>query len=225
MHARPRRATLRSLIAGLCAGVTALALAVGPAQAAPVDTRSSAQPVQPAEHQNHAAGPTASYAISTPVNISASCTGQNAETIQAVDPAVNAVYDTWIGCKGIGFAGSLDGGSTFGTAVMLPGSVGQKGGRSWDPAITVAPDGTVYVAFMVSRSGLTYPVVDVSTDHGASFKTVSEVVPPGRQQLGRPGLHHRGSGRDAVPDLGLRAERGGGDVHLRPERQLRLRHR
>ncbi|MET8626214.1 sialidase family protein [Kitasatospora sp. NPDC004669] len=178
MYARPRRATLRSLIAGLCAGVTALALGVGPAQAAPVDTRGSAQPVQPTEHHDHAVGLTASYAISTPANISASCTGQNAETIQAVDPAVNAVYDTWIGCKGIGFAGSLDGGTTFGTAVTLPGSVGQKGSRSWDPAITVAPDGAVYVAFMVSRSGQTYPVVDVSTDHGASFKTVSEVVPP-----------------------------------------------
>ncbi|MFF2142996.1 hypothetical protein [Kitasatospora sp. NPDC058190] len=182
MHARRRRTTLlRSLIAGLCAAVTALALAAGPAQAAPVDTHG---PAQPAEQQNRSAGPTASYAISTPTNISAACTGQDAETIQAVDPTANAVYDTWMGCKGIGFAGSPDGGATFGAPVTLPGSVGQKGSRTWDPAITVAPDGTVYVAFMVSRSGLTYPVVDVSSDHGVSFKTVSAIVPPDANNWG-----------------------------------------
>ncbi|MGW2256235.1 hypothetical protein ACWCXH_39850 [Kitasatospora sp. NPDC001660] len=157
-----RRATLRSLTAGLCAGVTTLALATGPAQATQA----------------------AFYSTSTPTNISAPCAGQNAETIQAVDPTVNAVYDTWIGCKGIGFAASLDGGATFGAPATLPGSVGQNGSRTWDPAITVAPNGTVYAAFMVSRAGQTYPVIDVSTDHGATFKTVGQINPPDANNWG-----------------------------------------
>ncbi|RAG85950.1 hypothetical protein DN069_09245 [Streptacidiphilus pinicola] len=151
------RTALRTLIAGVCAGFAALALAAGPAQGAPR---------------------TSSYTVSPPVNLSASCAGQNAETIQAADPAANAVYDAWMGCKGIGFSGSLNGGAAFGTPLTLPGSVGQKGQRSWDPAVTVAPDGTVYVAFMVSRSGLSYPVIDVSTDHGASFRTAGAITPP-----------------------------------------------
>jgi hypothetical protein len=126
----------------------------------------------------HAAPRTASYSASPPVNISASCAGQDAETIQATDPAVDGVYDAWMGCKGIGFSASLNGGTSFGTPLTMPGSIGQKGSRSWDPAVTVAPDGTVYVAFMVSRAGQTYPTVDVSTDHGASFRTAGVITPP-----------------------------------------------
>ncbi|KJS61494.1 sialidase family protein [Streptomyces rubellomurinus] len=185
MHAP--RATLGSLITGLCAGATALALTVGPAQSAPVvGTGTAATPaVQPAAPQSgKAAGLTASYTVGTPANISSSCAGQNAETIQAVDPAANAVYDVWIGCKGIGFAGSLNGGATFGTPLTLPGSTGQNGARTWDPAITVAPNGTIYAAFMVTRAGETFPVVDASTDHGASFKTVGSITPPDANNWG-----------------------------------------
>ena len=119
-----------------------------------------------------------SYQVSTPVNISSACSSQNAETIQAVDPRVNAVYEEWIGCKGIGFARSGDGGKTWSAPFTLQGSSGQNGGRSWDPAVTVAPDGTVYAAFMVSRSGQSYPVVDASYDHGVTFKTVGAAIPP-----------------------------------------------
>ena len=128
----------------------------------------------------HATG----YHSSTPVNISSSCSAQNAETIQASDPAVNGVYDAWMGCKGIGFASSLDGGTTWSVPQTLIGSAGQKGGRSWDPAVAVAPDGTVYVSFMVSRSGLSYPVIDVSTDHGATFKTAGAITPPDPKNWG-----------------------------------------
>lgn len=162
-----RHAPLRPLIVGLCAGATALALLVAPAHAAPART-----------------GPAASYTVGTPTDLSTACSGQNAETIQAADPAANAVYDVWMGCKGIGFAGSPDGGATFSTPLTLPGSTGRNGSRSWDPAVTVAPNGTLYAAFMVTRSGLTYPVVDVSTDHGASFKTVGQIVPPDANNWG-----------------------------------------
>src|SRR5438067_13375617 len=47
-------------------------------------------------------------------NISGRCSGQNAEVEQAVDPTGGYVYETWIGCHGIGFARSADGGSRFG---------------------------------------------------------------------------------------------------------------
>ncbi|WP_370372779.1 sialidase family protein [Catenulispora sp. GP43] len=119
-----------------------------------------------------------SYQVSTPVDISASCSSQNAETIQAVDPKANAVYDEWMGCKGIGFSRSTDGVKTWSAPITLQGSSGQNGQRTWDPAVTVGPDGTVYAAFMVSRSGQSYPVVDASHDHGASFKTVGAAIPP-----------------------------------------------
>ncbi|AUG82062.1 hypothetical protein CFP65_7483 [Kitasatospora sp. MMS16-BH015] len=150
------RVRIRSLSVVFGAACAALGLWVGAAQAAPG----------------------AGYVVSTPTELSAACAGQNAETIQAVDPAVNGVYEAWIGCKGIGFARSLDGGGSFGAPVTLPGSVGQKGARSWDPAVTVAPDGKVYAAFMVSRAGQTYPVVDVSTDHGATFGVAGSITPP-----------------------------------------------
>ncbi|GAA1935616.1 sialidase family protein [Kitasatospora viridis] len=166
MHAP--RTTLRTTVAGLCAGAAALALCTLPAQAA--------APRSPAV--------AATYTTGTPSEVSAGCAGQNAETIQAADPAANAVYEVWMGCKGIGLAASTNGGNSFATPLTLPGSTGQKGSRTWDPAVTVAPDGTVYASFMTSRSGQSYPVVDVSTDHGASFRTAGVIVPPDQGNWG-----------------------------------------
>ena len=75
-----------------------------------------------------------------PVNdVSASCSGQNAEVEQAVDAKLGYVYETWMGCKGIAFARSTDGGDTFDTPITVPGSVGSNY-NSWDPAVAVAPD-------------------------------------------------------------------------------------
>ena len=83
------------------------------------------------------------------------------------------MYDLWIGCQGIGFARSTDGGLHFGPPMTAPGSRG----ASWDPAIAVAPDGTVYLAYMHEANGHMYPVVDASSDHGASFPQVSPLLP------------------------------------------------
>ncbi|MCC9311728.1 glycoside hydrolase [Kitasatospora sp. RB6PN24] len=181
-----------SLLAGFCAGIAALACTASPAQAAPAPTPVTAVAAPPsavAAPARAVAAPAgavavATYTTSTPTDISGSCAGQNAETIEATDPAANAVYQEWMGCKGIGVAVSLDGGATFGTPVTLPGSVGQKGARSWDPAITVAPNGTVYAAFMVSRAGQSHPVIDVSTDHGADFGTAGAITPPDSNNWG-----------------------------------------
>lgn len=108
------------------------------------------------------------------------CPGDNAEVEEAVDPTGTYVYAEWIGCRGIAFARSTDGGLHFGPAVRLRGS--QRG--SWDPAVAVAPNGTVYAAFMVARGGHTFPVVQASFDHGASFPQKTTLVGPRKHNWG-----------------------------------------
>jgi hypothetical protein len=105
--------------------------------------------------------------------VSAGCAGQNAEVEQAVDPARGYVYEEWMGCKDqIGVAVSADGGLTFGPPVVLADSAG-----AWDPSVAVAPDGTVYAAFMNSTLHHSFPVVEASFDHGRTFPQVSELEP------------------------------------------------
>jgi hypothetical protein len=102
-------------------------------------------------------------------DISAGCRGNSSEVEEAFAPP-GYVYADWIGCDGIGFARSADGGRHFDAAVTVAGSRGY----SWDPAITVAADGTVYAAFMHGGGGYMRPVVAVSHDHGATFTQVHQ---------------------------------------------------
>jgi hypothetical protein len=92
------------------------------------------------------------------------------------------VYAAWIclprgpigaGIMRIGFARSTDGGRTWGAPLDMPGS-----DQGWDPAVAVAPDGTLYVSFMTTRAGYMLPVVDVSRDDGATFPQSVAVRPP-----------------------------------------------
>src|SRR5690348_7462676 len=107
----------------------------------------------------------------------------NAEVVQAVDGRF--VYEVWIGCnRGIGFARSADGGRAFGPSRAVLGSH-RRGLHTWDPAIAVAPNGTVYVAYMVGPteessggSASMRPAVAVSHDHGRSFDRVSTLPVP-----------------------------------------------
>src|SRR5438045_5217372 len=128
-----------------------------------------------------AAGPT--YIIGPISGLSGSCSGQNAEVEQTVDPMLGYVYEEWMGCQGIAFARSIDGGSTFSDPISLPGSVGSNV-NSWDPALAVAPDGTVYAAFMLAKGGQWYPVVAASFDHGVTFPQVTSLVPPDAKNWG-----------------------------------------
>src|SRR5437763_15386140 len=105
------------------------------------------------------AGP--SYTIGPVTDISASCSSQNAEVEQAVDPKLGYVYEEWMGCKGMAFARSTDRGQTFEKPISVPGSVGSNY-NSWDPAVAVAPAGTVYAAFMLGHSSQWSPVVAAS---------------------------------------------------------------
>jgi BNR repeat-like domain len=107
----------------------------------------------------------------------------NAEVVQAVDGPY--VYEVWIGCgRNIGFARSVDGGKSFGPSRVVRGSH-RIGLHSWDPAIAVAPNGTVYVSYMVGPSERAFgsrrsmqPAVAVSHDHGRSFDRVSTLPVP-----------------------------------------------
>lgn len=123
------------------------------------------------------------YTVGVTANLTSRCAGQNAEVEQAVDPSLGYVYEEWMGCSGIAFARSVDGGTTFTNPVVVPGSVGSQL-NSWDPALAVAPDGTVYAAFMVAHASQWYPVVATSLDHGATFKYVTSLTPPDAKNWG-----------------------------------------
>jgi hypothetical protein len=86
-----------------------------------------------------------------------------------------------MGCKGIGFARSTNGGRSFDAPVELTQTPTLK---TWDPAVTVGPDGTVCAAFMRATATQSYPVVEASFDHGQSFKQVTTLVPPDKKNWG-----------------------------------------
>jgi hypothetical protein len=124
------------------------------------------------------------YTANTPVvDLTSRCSGQNAEVEQATDPANGYVFEEWMGCSGIAFARSTDGGKSFSTPVNVPGSVGSSY-NAWDPALAVGPDGTVYAAFMTGHSSQWYPVVAASFDHGKTFPQVTPLVPPDEKNWG-----------------------------------------
>ena len=123
------------------------------------------------------------FAVNSVTDISTSCAGQNAEVEQAVDQTRGYVYETWMGCAGIAFARSTDGGAHFDSPISVPGGVGSSY-NSWDPAIAVGPDGTVYASFMLGRGSQWYPVVAASFDHGVTFSQVSSLVPPDPKNWG-----------------------------------------
>jgi hypothetical protein len=128
-------------------------------------------------------GSGATYSVGPITDVSASCAGQNAEVEEAADPSLGYVYETWMGCRGIAFARSTDGGATFGTPISVPGSVGSNV-NAWDPAVAVGPDGTVYAAFMIAKSSQWYPVVATSFDHGQTFPQVTSLLPPDPKNWG-----------------------------------------
>ena len=121
-----------------------------------------------------ASGPSVGRAVL----VSRGCAGQNAEVETAIDPATSTLYEEWIGCGGIGFASSSNGGASFTPGFELP-----RSGFGWDPAIAVGPHGWVYAAFMVNRGVYTYPVVDISADHGRTW-TVHPLGSPRRNNWG-----------------------------------------
>jgi hypothetical protein len=126
----------------------------------------------------------ATYTQSPIVRVS-TCSGQNAEVEQAVDRTRGYVYEEWMGagCQNIAFARSLDGGKTFQAPISVPGATGSTY-NSWDPAVTVGSDGTVYAAYMLAKNSQWFPVVAASHDFGASFDQVAYLQPPDPKNWG-----------------------------------------
>jgi hypothetical protein len=87
-----------------------------------------------------AAGHTVS--VSPVTEVSGGCAGQNAE-VETATAAPDYVYDVWIGCRGIGFARSADGGLHFGTPMTVPGSRGtSRSPRCCPPSRATGATGT-----------------------------------------------------------------------------------
>jgi len=125
----------------------------------------------------HLAGqsaPSVSYSAGPIRAVSVGCPGTG-DISQAVDRARQYVYQEFEGCddgNGIGFARSANGGKSYTRPVALPGSDG-----GWDPWLAVAPDGVLYAAFMDTLGNRTYPVIDVSHDHGRTFRAEYSLRP------------------------------------------------
>jgi len=121
------------------------------------------------------------YHVGSIQEISPGCSG-SAEVEQAVDPTESKyVYEAWIGCGGIGFARSTNGGVSFSVPIAMPQS---QSSFSWDPTVAVGPDGTVYVGYMLWGSTQIFPVVAASFDHGVSFPQVTQLLPPDQNNWG-----------------------------------------
>ena len=122
-------------------------------------------------------GTAAGVRVGPITEISHGCGGQNAEVEQATWHRF--VYEAWIGCNGIGFVRSADGGRSWTAPVTMPGSA-----NGWDPAVAVAPEGVLYVSFMNSNSTYAYPVVDTSFDFGRTFRQQATLRPPDKNNWG-----------------------------------------
>jgi hypothetical protein len=183
----PRLAQQRGATAGPAPG-PAPAAAVGPAPAAAARTapraaakpapRSAARPAatsaaRPGSRSTARAAfrAAARPALLPTTMISRSCRGQSTSPQEAADSTGHHVYVVWEGCRGIGFARSASGGTGFRRPVRLPGSAG-----GFDPAVAVAPNGTVYAVFMKQTAHHQFPVVVASFDHGRSFPQLARLI-------------------------------------------------
>lgn len=85
------------------------------------------------------------YSVGPISDASIGCPGTG-DVAEAVDPSRRYLYVEFEGCDGddgVGSARSTDGGRLFSRPHALPGSHG-----GWDPSLAVAPNGTLYAAFM-----------------------------------------------------------------------------
>jgi hypothetical protein len=114
------------------------------------------------------------YSVGRIREVSVGCPGTG-DVAEAVDRARHYVYQELEGCdhdNGVGFARSVNGGRSYDRAGALPGSNG-----GWDPWLAVAPDGTLYAAFMNTSGSRTYPIIDVSHNHGRTFRVERSLRP------------------------------------------------
>ena len=140
-----------------------LGLATPAAQAAPAHGA-------PRAGTHTAAGPL--YGVGPVTEVSKCPTKYGNHEVEEATAPPNYVYVAWIGCRGEGFARSTNGGKTFSKPITLPDSSGSD-----DPAVAVAPNGTVYVSYLRYTRSHGYPVVATSFDHGRTFPQASSLIP------------------------------------------------
>jgi hypothetical protein len=121
-----------------------------------------------------ALGGNLTFGVGTISVLSSACPGRNAEAREAVDSKRGYVYEVWVGCGGIAFARSADGGRSFSAPIALP--AGARAGVD-DPGVAVGPDGAVHASFMVHSPQRSYPVVATSFDQGATFPQLASLIP------------------------------------------------
>src|SRR5256885_2037312 len=120
-------------------------------------------------------GAGATYTVGPITDVSASCSGQNAEVEEAADPSLGYVYETWMGCRGIAFARSTDGGATFGTMTPISPGFPASGGDS--APLVVEPNGRIdvlYQGYQITdpttyTMNPAYSYFTSSTDHGQTW--------------------------------------------------------
>jgi hypothetical protein len=121
------------------------------------------------------------YLVGPISDVSVGCRGTG-DISEGVDPTRDYVYQEFEGCdggNGVGFVRSTNGGVSYTPPVALPDSHG-----GWDPGLAVAPDGTLYAAFMNTIDHRTYPIIDVSLDHGSTFSVERSLIPPRSRNWG-----------------------------------------
>ncbi len=161
---RARRRAFRLLVA---TGV-AMALAV------PAVGSTAQAGISMSVHPGKQSAASVSYSVGPISDVSVGCPGTG-DISEAVDPTRDYVYQEFEGCdggNGVGFARSTTGGDSYTAPVALPGSNG-----GWDPWLAVAPNGTLYAAFMNTIGDRTYPIIDVSHDYGSTFSVERSLKP------------------------------------------------
>jgi hypothetical protein len=158
-------------------------LAIGPPRSAGPTGRLSApsslesnHPTAKAVRSNSAAAEIANGGTSPSATWLGCAGGANDGIQQAYDPAARILYEAWNGCGGVGFAYSNDGGANFSS----PAELSACGG--W-PSIAVAPNGTVFVAYVAACHGGAVADVVASASHGANWSAPVEV----NASIDRPG--------------------------------------
>lgn len=163
----------RTGLGGL-ASAAATAAVVAAVMAVPPSASADGGGGQTPSHQSGEQAGSITYEVGPISRVSVGCPGTG-DISEASDPGRDYVYQEFEGCdngNGIGFARSINGGDSYAPPAALPGS---RGG--WDPSVAVAPDGTVYAAFMNTADHRTYPVVDVSHNFGQSFAVEQSLRP------------------------------------------------
>jgi hypothetical protein len=83
-----------------------------------------------------------------------------------------AIVSVAVASRGANHAPGMTAPAAHTQPVALPDSHG-----GWDPYVAAAPDGTLYVSFMITSEHREYPIIEVSRDQGQTFTVESSLRP------------------------------------------------